>query len=113
MGIRLTSLFAQTETFAVTLYGPDEPPEKAGSAGRAHPYTEVAILDDEDRLLPPGEVGEIAVRPAASGILMQGYCEMPKATLGTLSSLWFHRAEEGRVGKEGVGTRISWRRPYH
>src|SRR3546814_19392717 len=75
MGIRLTSLFAQTETFAVTLYGPDEPPEKAGSAGRAHPYTEVAILDDEDRLLPPGEVGEIAVRPAASGIMMQGYFE--------------------------------------
>lgn len=101
MGIRLTSLFAQTETFAVTLYGPDEPPEKTGSAGRAHPYTEVAILDDEDRLLTPGEVGEIAVRPTVPGIMMQGYFEMPKETLGTMSSLWFHTGDRGYLDADG------------
>src|SRR5690606_34347877 len=101
MGIKLTSLFAQTETFAVTLHGPDEPLEKAGSAGRAHPYTEVAILDDEDRFLPPGEVGEIAVRPRAPGIMMQGYYEMPRETLGAMSSLWFHTGDRGYLDADG------------
>lgn len=101
MGIKLTSLFAQTETFAVTLHGPDEPAEKAGSAGRVHPYTEVAILDDEDWPLPPGEVGEIAVRPAVPGIMMQGYFEMPRETLGTMTSLWFHTGDRGYLDSDG------------
>lgn len=101
MGIKLTSLFAQTETFAVTLHGPDEPAEKAGSAGRAHPYTEVAILDDEDQILPPGEVGEIAVRPRAPGIMMQGYFDMPVETLGTMSTLWFHTGDRGYLDRDG------------
>ena len=101
MGIKLTSLFAQTETFAVTLHGPDEPPGKAGAAGRAHPYTEIAILDNEDWPLPPGEVGEIAVRPAVPGIMMQGYFEMPVETLGTMSSLWFHTGDRGYLDADG------------
>jgi crotonobetaine/carnitine-CoA ligase len=33
LGIKLTSLFAQTETFAVTLYGPDAPPGNAWIGG--------------------------------------------------------------------------------
>jgi len=101
LGVRLTSLFAQTETFAVTLFGPDEPAEKMGSAGRVHPYTEVAILDEEDWPLPPGEVGEIAVRPSVPGIMMQGYFEMPKETLGVMSSLWFHTGDRGYLDSDG------------
>ncbi|WP_034492837.1 AMP-binding protein [Afifella pfennigii] len=101
MGIKLTSLFAQTETFAVTLHGPDEPAAKAGSAGRAHPYAEVAILDDEDWALPAGEVGEIAVRPSVPGIMMQGYFDMPRETLGVMSSLWFHTGDRGYLDADG------------
>ncbi|MFA7428674.1 MAG: AMP-binding protein [Rhodospirillaceae bacterium] len=101
MGIRLTSLFAQTETFAVTLYGPDEPASKVGSAGRAHGYTQVAIVDDEDRALAPGEVGEIVVRPNEPGIMMHGYYEMPAETLGVMSSLWFHTGDRGYLDEDG------------
>lgn len=101
IGIKLTSLFAQTETFAVTLCGPDVPAEKFGSAGHAHSYTEVAILDDRDWKLPPGEVGEIAVRPTVPGIMMKGYFKMPQETLGTMSSLWFHTGDRGYLDEDG------------
>ena len=37
-GVTLTSVFAMTENFAMTRFTPDDPPEKAGSAGsRAAP----------------------------------------------------------------------------
>lgn len=95
LGLKLTSLFAQTETFAVTLYGPDEDGSKLGSAGRVYPYVEVAILDDDDNRLPPGETGEIAVRPSLPGIMMQGYYRMPEATVGAMSTLWYHTGDRG------------------
>lgn len=101
IGIQLTSLFAQTETYAVTLCGPDVPAEKYGTAGRAHSYTEIAILDDEDWPLPAGEVGEIAVRPSAPGIMMQGYFKMPQETLGAMTNLWFHTGDRGYLDEDG------------
>ncbi|MFU8864264.1 MAG: AMP-binding protein [Rhodobacterales bacterium] len=100
LGLKLTSLFAQTETFAVTLYGPNETGDKLGSAGKVYPYVEVAILDEDDNRLPSGEVGEIAVRPTLPGIMMQGYYRMPEATLGAMSNLWFHTGDRGYLDSQ-------------
>lgn len=101
LGIRVTSLFAQTETFAVTLYGPDEPTEKMGSAGRARDHVTVAIVDDDDWVLPPNEVGEIVVRPMAPKIMMDGYFRMPVETLSSMSTLWFHTGDRGYLDDDG------------
>lgn len=101
LGIKMTSLFAQTETFAVTLHGPDEPPEKVGSAGRPRAHVSVTILDDDDNALAPGEVGEIALRPMAPGIMMDGYFHMPEETLSTYSTLWFHTGDRGYLDEDG------------
>ncbi|TMC51208.1 MAG: long-chain fatty acid--CoA ligase [Chloroflexi bacterium] len=67
--------FGQTETTStVTLLGPDDhrlvgSPEEIAlrrrrlhSVGRAISGVEVAVLDDDGRSLPPGQVGEVAVR---------------------------------------------------
>lgn len=101
LGLKITSLFAQTETFAVTLYGPDEPEAKIGSAGRVRDHVTIAILDDEDRALPAREIGEIAVRPMAPGIMMLGYYQMPEETLETMSTLWFHTGDRGYLDEDG------------
>jgi len=51
---------------------------KPASTGRPHrPYVELAILGDDDRHLPAGETGEIAIRTAAN---IEGYWRNPKAT---------------------------------
>ncbi|WP_225027563.1 AMP-binding protein [Xinfangfangia pollutisoli] len=99
-GVKITSLFAQTETFAVTLYGPDEGGLKLGSAGRVYPYVEVAILDEEDNRLPPGTTGEIALRPSLPGIMMTGYYGMPEATLEAMGTLWLHTGDRGYLDED-------------
>ncbi len=42
-GLTLTSPYAMTETFPVTMFMPEDPPEKAGAAGRTRGYAEVQM----------------------------------------------------------------------
>ncbi len=99
--LEVTSLFAATETFAVTIYRPDEPIEKAASAGHPHGLSEIAIVDDHDQALGAGEVGEILVRPREPWLGMLGYYKMPEATLEANRNLWFHTGDRGRLDADG------------
>jgi carnitine-CoA ligase len=90
-----------TENCAVTVFGPDDPPEKAGSAGRVRDYMDVQIVDDERRPLPVGETGEICVRPNERGMIMSGYYRMPEATVEATADLWFHTGDRGRLDADG------------
>lgn len=100
-GLTITSVYAMTETFAVTLFTPDDPPSKAGSAGKTRGYAEIQIVDSEDRALPPGQTGEICVRTLEPGLMMAGYYRMPEATLKEMRNLWFHTGDRGHVDADG------------
>ncbi len=100
-GIGTTSVYAMTENCAVTVFGPEDPPEKASSAGRVRDYMEVQIVDDERRPLPVGEIGEICIRPRERGSIMLGYYEMAAATVAATTDLWFHTGDRGRLDPEG------------
>ncbi|MEH7253167.1 AMP-binding protein [Neobacillus niacini] len=99
--LKLTSLYAMTETFAVTIFGPNEPKSKVGSSGRPLKYVDVKIVDEENNFLPNGEVGEIVIRPNEPGIMMSGYYKMPEATLKSMSDLWFHTGDRGYLDSDG------------
>ena len=99
--LKVTSLFAATETFAVTIYRPDEPDDKAASAGHPYGLAEVAIVDDDDQLLPAGSVGEILVRSREPWIGMLGYYKMPDATVAANRNLWFHTGDRGYLDADG------------
>jgi crotonobetaine/carnitine-CoA ligase len=100
-GITVTSVFAMTENCAVTVLGPDDPPEKAASAGRVRDHVDVQIADDDGNPLPPGEVGEICIRPNGPGMIMLGYHDMPEATLGAIRDLWFLTGDRGWLDADG------------
>src|SRR5258708_8886447 len=100
-GVQVTSLYAMTETFAVTMFTPDDPEPKGASAGRPRGLAEVQIVSDEDDPLPPGEVGEICVRPCEPGIIMSGYYKMPEATVRDTRNLWLHTGDLGRLDRDG------------
>ncbi len=99
--VQVTSLYAMTETFPATMLLPDDPADKGATAGRARGLAEVAILDEADRVLPPGVVGEIAVRPSEPAAMMLGYFEMPEATLRECRTLWFHTGDRGSLDADG------------
>jgi acyl-CoA synthetase (AMP-forming)/AMP-acid ligase II len=76
-------------------------PDLLGSAGRAAPDTQIAIVDADDRQLPPGEVGEVVVRGPQ---LMRGYWNQPAATEASLRGGWLHTGDVGRLDSDGYLT---------
>jgi crotonobetaine/carnitine-CoA ligase len=100
-GVQVTSLYAMTETFAVTMFTPDDPESKGASAGRPRGLAELQIVSDDDDPLPTGEVGEICVRPLERGIIMAGYYKMPEATVRDTRDLWLHTGDRGRLDEDG------------
>jgi len=92
--------YGQTEAApVVTLNTPGN--RKPGTIGRALPNVEVAIWDDQNRLLPNGEVGEIMVRGRN---VMQGYHHLPEETGKTITSGWLHTGDLGRMDDDGYIT---------
>jgi len=72
-----------------------------GSVGRATPAVELAIVNELDEPLPPGEEGEIVIRPRHPNVFMQGYWNRPAATAEAWRNLWFHTGDLGRIDEEG------------
>jgi fatty-acyl-CoA synthase len=73
--------------------------DRMRSAGKALAGVELAILDPNDNRLPPGEVGEIAVR---SGSNMVGYWNLPEATAYTLDAdNWLRSGDAGSMDADG------------
>jgi crotonobetaine/carnitine-CoA ligase len=101
-GITLTSVYAMTENFAMTRFTPDDPPEKAGSAGSTRGACELRIVDDDaQRDLPAGEVGEIWMRPLIPGATMKGYYRMPAETAREFVDGWFRTGDRGYLDADG------------
>lgn len=73
-----------------------------GSSGRPVADFEVIVADPaDDRPLPPGEVGEILIRPRVPGGFMRGYWRHPEATVAAWRNLWFHTGDAGVLNAEG------------
>ncbi|HLH79936.1 MAG TPA: long-chain fatty acid--CoA ligase [Chthonomonas sp.] len=87
-----------TECSPVTSANPLEGPRKPGSVGPPLPGVEIAIVDDEDRPLPTGEVGEIVVR---GDNVMMGYLNQPEATREAMRNGWYHTGDLGRLDEDG------------
>lgn len=100
-GVTLTSVYAMTENFAMTRFKPDDPPAKAGSAGRAREDCELRIVDDDGRELHSGEVGEIWMRPLQEGSMMKGYYKMPAETAREFVGDWFRTGDRGYLDADG------------
>lgn len=75
--VRIYSMYGLTECKRVSYLPPDQIDRRPDSVGIAMPNTEVYIVDDDGRRLPPGKVGELVVRGAN---VMKGYWEAPERT---------------------------------
>jgi len=66
--------------------------ERFASAGRPTPLVTVAIMDEQGRLLPAGQRGEIVVR---GPLVMAGYYKDPAATADVSRHGWHHTGDIG------------------
>lgn len=71
---------------------------KPRSSGRPLPGVQVKIVDDTNRELPAGEIGEILVK---GDLVMMGYYNQPDATNETLVNGWLKTGDMGYLDEEG------------
>jgi long-chain acyl-CoA synthetase len=103
-GPRLYQLFGQGES-PMTITGLPQSEHAARrhleTCGFARTGVEVRVVNEEDRDLPPGEVGEILTR---SDCVMAGYWENPQASAQTLRGGWLHTGDLGSLDEAGYLT---------
>lgn len=90
--------YGLTETSSHVTINPLPPGlRKPGSAGTPA-GSELAILDEAGRELPPGREGEIAVRGPG---VMTGYENNPEANAAAFAEDWFRTGDIGRLDQDG------------
>jgi fatty-acyl-CoA synthase len=101
-GIRLFNFYGQTELSPVaTVLKPEDQLRKPGSAGRAALNVETRVVDDEDRPVPAGAIGEIVHRGPQVTL---GYWKNPEKTAEAFRNGWFHSGDLGVMDEEGYLT---------
>ena len=93
-------LFGQTECVPATYSVPGGSRNRA-SAGKPASHLEVKLVDDEDREVSVGEVGEIVARPRVPYAMYGGYWNKPVETVDAWRNLWHHTGDYGRADEDG------------
>ncbi|GAA5146667.1 acyl-CoA synthetase [Nocardioides marinquilinus] len=97
--VRLWNFYGQTEMAPLaTCLPPEEQLSHAGSAGVAALNVETRIVDDDDRDVPAGTVGEIVHRSPHATL---GYWNDEEKTAEAFRGGWFHSGDLGYVDDEG------------
>lgn len=95
----LFQMYAQSESWPITMLLPHEHRDRPRSVGRATPNNVITIVDDDGNPLPAGEIGEIAVRGAAR---MTAIWKEPSTTADRLLPDGSLRTRDmGRLDAEG------------
>jgi fatty-acyl-CoA synthase len=82
----------------ITILNAEDSLRKDLSVGKALPFLEARIVDEKDRVLPPGEVGELVCRGPN---VMLGYHRDPEGTREALRNGWLHTGDLAKMDAEG------------
>jgi acyl-CoA synthetase (AMP-forming)/AMP-acid ligase II len=80
------------------LEGPPELVRRINSCGRETLVTEVRVVDEEDKDVAVGEIGEIVIRGKN---IMQGYWKDPELTAKALRGGWLHTGDLAEIDEYG------------
>jgi crotonobetaine/carnitine-CoA ligase len=105
-------VYGLTEAVPLTTLrcGTPAPPGTSGKRNEAD--FEVRIVDDLDRELAPGQVGEVVARPKRPDVMFQGYWRSPEATVEATRNLWFHTGDLGMFDDEGFFHFVDRKKDY-
>ncbi|MBN8748852.1 MAG: AMP-binding protein, partial [Variovorax sp.] len=93
--------YGQTEAPAIIAYMRAEEardPLNLASVGRPALMTDVAIMDAQGKVLPPGEHGEVVVR---GDLVMTGYWRQPDKTAESFHGDWLRTGDGGVLDERG------------
>lgn len=87
LGVSINDAYGQTEANMLIGHSAVLEPLAHDCLGRAYPGHEIAVLDADLALCPPGVAGELAVR-ASDPVCMLRYWNAPEATARTIRGGW-------------------------
>jgi len=90
--------YGLSEASPVTCFNPLDKPRKPGSIGTSIVNVENKVVDESGNELPPGEVGELAVRGPN---VMKGYYNMPEETSAAIRDGWLYTGDLAKMDEEG------------
>ena len=90
------SIYGQTETTGLATMGQYN--DRPGSAGKTVPLGKIRLVDDYDRPVPNGEVGEITMK---GPLVFKGYWNLTEETARTFREGWHHTGDLGRFDEDG------------
>ena len=97
-GCMILEGYGLSETSPVASFNHPDLERKPGTIGQAIAGVEMRIQNDEGDPLPPGEIGEIAIR---GHNVMKGYWRRPRDTEEAMKGGWFRTGDLGRMDREG------------
>ncbi len=101
-GVKLVQGFGMTEVNMVAFSDPDDPVMPGCAGPPLTEFFDVVVADpDTDAELPPGQTGEILVRPRVPFCFNLGYFKMPDKTVEAWRNLWFHTGDAAFMDDEG------------
>jgi crotonobetaine/carnitine-CoA ligase len=100
----LIDTFGMTEGALLT--GVPVRESRPGTMGKPLTGASLALLDDGDRQVPPGTIGQVALRPDQPDVLPLGYWNKPEVTVSAWRNLWFHTGDLAREDGDGYWTYV-------
>ena len=89
--------YGLSESTCRSTFNPPDDRRRAGSCGLPI-GNEMKVVDDEDKDVPDGELGEIVLRGEN---ILKGYFKNPEATERAFRGGWFHTGDVGYRDKDG------------
>ena len=100
LGLTINEFYGQTECNVVLGNCASIMEVRPGSMGKAVPGSNVAIIDEEGREVPPGETGEIAIARGDAALFLE-YWQAPDKTAEKFRGDWMLTGDEGVMDDEG------------
>ncbi len=97
-GCMILEGYGLSETSPVASFNHPDRDRKPGTIGQAIAGVEMRVQNEEGEPLPPGEIGEIAIR---GDNVMKGYWRRPEETAEAMAGGWFRTGDLGRMDSEG------------
>ncbi|MDQ9010805.1 AMP-binding protein [Acinetobacter gerneri] len=97
----ITICYGMTETSPVSVQSSttDSIEQRVSTVGRIHPHLEIKIIDEHDKIVPKGKLGELCVRGYS---VMLGYWEEPEKTKEVIDEAgWMHTGDIAEMDADG------------
>jgi acyl-coenzyme A synthetase/AMP-(fatty) acid ligase len=88
--------YGTAETLAISLLRPEDFVDRAGSVGQPHSLAEIEIVDEQDRRLPSGNVGNLRFHGPGLGSPLPG-----QVAETNFRNRWFYPGEIARLDEAG------------